>query len=612
MKDPRRALFVVLLLASASDLVFAEVRTWTDVSGKFEIEAEFVQLNGENVVLEQEDGKKLTIPLDRLSEKDREHVRSLMKDAAENPFKPVEKAGIAGKIDVSWDDVPEVPTAAGDRWEVAIGEVDELGFNPKIVGLPKRTDFFEKANGLAISGPGKRAVISYVLGRPGRTPDGVTSRIVVIDLESGRQLANASTKGNFTVLAVHDDGKRIVAERATSSGRSPRDTEHSLVTLTAEGSDVVLVDEWTPYKKEQGSSHVRFAAFAGENRFVTCNEPGVVAVWDFEKRTPEFFFQIPRTSIPSLSPDRRYVGFCGGNKVGFVNLETRQPVAMKPAEAMTFWVKGRFSPSGRRFAASSQQKLMVWDTTTGEVLFEGEVPGVSLAFGLEFPAEDFVLLSNEYLVEWTSGIKVWQYTGGGPRVGIGSTLFVAGDALVPVDMPHPAAVSMLAEAKKQSDLFIVKKGTAVRVDVSAIPKEYRDEVQASLVKRIEESGQAVDDDANVTVRATVTGPKKDSVSYFRAGSFEIDKYSSTIAYVYAGQTVWSSTRNNVPGVLYTPRDKSYQQQIDEAGAKPNLKFFGTANLPEYLQKPTAKEKAAPAGRGQQTLGVSAISATGTD
>jgi hypothetical protein len=49
------------------------------------------------------------------------------------------------------------------------------------------------------------------------------------------------------------------------------------------------------------------------------------------------------------------------------------------------------------------------------------------------------------------------------------------------------------------------------------------------------------------------------------------------------------------------RDKSYQQQIDEAGAKPNLYFFQSVNLPEYLQKPSGDQ-----GTQSLALGVSKV------
>ncbi len=593
-----------------------ELRTWSDQTGKFKIEAEFVESKGDTVVLLRQDGKRIEVPLNRLSDDDQAVVKTLITASSDNPFKVTDAPAASplrpGEVaEPSWEGAIEVSLAAGDRWEISPGGVPELGFTPKIVGLPKKIDFFEGSSGFALSVPAKKAAISYLLKARGGRNAKTTSRIVVVDLESGRTLANGSLDGSFSVIAMHDDGKQIIAEKTESSGNFGRDKKHTLATLIADGTKVSVQDEWSPYHHvDAGSRHVRFADFAADGKFVTCNEPGMVAVWDFATRKLAFHFRISRTSIPALSPDRKYVGYAGGNKVAFINLETQEPVGMKAAPGMDFWVRGQFSPSGKKFAASSQRKLMIWDLETGEVLFEGEIPGVSLAYGLRFPAEDFVLVSKEYLVEWTSGIKVWQYTGSGRSVCAGNTMFMLADAVVPVEMPHPEAVRLLEEAKLQSDLFVVKKGVSLAIDVSQLPVEYQAEIKESLAKQIAKIGCQVADNADVTVKATITGPKKETVSYFRAGSFEIHRYSSTINFVYDGKNIWGSTQSNVPGALTTPRDKSYQQQIDEAGAKPNLRFFGYANLPEYLQKPAENTANQASARPQQTLGVSKISSNG--
>lgn len=587
-----------------------EPRIWTDKSGRFQVEAALIKVDGDKVLLERADGRRIEVRLSQLSEQDQVAIRSAAAATADNPFRVLDDSDAATPdriIEPSWSDAAEVPIAAGDRWDVVLGDPASLSFEPRIAGLPKKTDFFESISGMAVDASGKHAAVSYSLG--GRGPNAkVTSRIVVLDMASGKLLANTSLDGHFVIIAMHDDGKQMVAEEVVTSGPFGREKQHVLVTLALNGSKVALVKRWVPYSNvDEGGRHVRFAEFARGGKLVTCNEPGVVAVWDFASLTLDFFFQIPRTSIPALSPDRQYVGFAGGNKVGIVNLETREPAAMKAADDMTFWVKGAFSPSGKRFAASSQQKLMIWDVATGEVVFEGDIPGIALAYGLHFPAEDFVLLSNETLVEWASGIKVWQYSGGGPRRTVGGFTYIAADAVVPVEMPHAEAKRLLEEAKKESDLFVVKKGTPLAIDVTEVPQQYQNEVKESLAKQIQGINCTLAASAPVTVKAIISGPKEETVSYFSAGSFVMNKYTSTIQFEFQGKTIWSSSQSNVPGALTSPREKSYQQQIDEAGAKPNLRFFGYANFPEYLQRPAASSTSAG---GQQTLGVSKVSATG--
>ena len=55
----------------------AEARKWTDKSGKYSIDAEFVSLNDGQVTLKRSDGKTVRLALENLSKADQEQVRQL-------------------------------------------------------------------------------------------------------------------------------------------------------------------------------------------------------------------------------------------------------------------------------------------------------------------------------------------------------------------------------------------------------------------------------------------------------------------------------------------------------------------------------------------------------
>lgn len=54
----------------------SDFRTWTDASGDFSFEGKFLRLRGAEVLLEAADGKTRLVPLSRLSEADRDWVKS--------------------------------------------------------------------------------------------------------------------------------------------------------------------------------------------------------------------------------------------------------------------------------------------------------------------------------------------------------------------------------------------------------------------------------------------------------------------------------------------------------------------------------------------------------
>ena len=64
--------FVILMVTST-----AWGRTWTDSTGKFTLEAKFIEVKDRKVTIEKEDGKRITLPLIKLSNADREYVEKL-------------------------------------------------------------------------------------------------------------------------------------------------------------------------------------------------------------------------------------------------------------------------------------------------------------------------------------------------------------------------------------------------------------------------------------------------------------------------------------------------------------------------------------------------------
>lgn len=78
---------IVFLLHLFSSSSSAQMRTWTDATGKHKVEAKFEKMDGAVVVLLKENGRNARLPLEKLSETDRDFVKTLLakKDAAEKP-----------------------------------------------------------------------------------------------------------------------------------------------------------------------------------------------------------------------------------------------------------------------------------------------------------------------------------------------------------------------------------------------------------------------------------------------------------------------------------------------------------------------------------------------
>ncbi|MEI7459273.1 MAG: SHD1 domain-containing protein [Pirellula sp.] len=72
----------------------AITQSWTDSTGKRTIEAEFVKLDGVQLLLRKTDGKEVTLPLYKLDDKSRLLARSIAKHGLSSPAAPLEPAKV--------------------------------------------------------------------------------------------------------------------------------------------------------------------------------------------------------------------------------------------------------------------------------------------------------------------------------------------------------------------------------------------------------------------------------------------------------------------------------------------------------------------------------------
>jgi hypothetical protein len=84
-----KALALVRGTGGASVAGASAFRTWTDSTGSFRIEAEFLGVADGKVKLRRKDSREIAVPLERLSAADKQEVERLQQPAApSNPFAP--------------------------------------------------------------------------------------------------------------------------------------------------------------------------------------------------------------------------------------------------------------------------------------------------------------------------------------------------------------------------------------------------------------------------------------------------------------------------------------------------------------------------------------------
>ena len=609
-----------------------EMRTWTDATGKFKVQAKFVEMTDGKVTLERADGKRVVVPLTKLSEADRKYVAQL--GGEENPFeeaapaKPMvrkkmpaaeeeaegeeaEGPGEPKTVTPRWAQVQQLfPAPTDAQWKLSITPAEATsGTRSRALPIPPKTDFFEKTTALVINPACQRAVIGYLWEKGGPRSEGRT-RIVLCDLASGKVLGSGTAPLKMVPLALDDAGTKVLMRRHEFGFGNQDRLE--IWKLTRSGIQRVL--QWIPHDDATGGERdVKWAAFAGPEKLLT-QGGGKLTVWNAATAQPLCWVKTQGGCIPGLSPDRKYVAFATDHEVGILDLEADGVAAFQaaPGERLHFPVFA-FTPKGTRLVCAAFDRLYVWDTATGSLAGEILLAGTNVVVGehLVCPGENYALVGKTLLVDLATQAKVWTYEGHEEVDLLGNVCWFVvsrpdAGALVPATLPHAGAKQRIHQAMAAPDFFVLKPGVTVRINVSGLtdPAE-REKVAAVLREKLLANGCLVGETGSVELVATTEAGKQREVGYHTFGQigtriYNVQEYVSRLKLVWQGQTAWEVSGTNVPGFVQLKEGETLQEVL-RRHERPNYAWFAHVELPKMVQKPSASGG---------TLGSSQVTAAG--
>lgn len=612
-----------------------DFRSWGDAKGKNKVTAKFVKLEGDIVTLEKDDGEEVEIELKKLSAADQKFVADAVKEADNSPFKkkssdpfkpkpktdkkspgaaekeeePREFKSITVKMTSS---KPLKLVAPGKSWKVEVpdNEPQSALDEDQTVSLPAKSDFFDKLNGMAVSrGETRKSVVSYTLEKPGSGKP--TSCIALCDLGTGESERTESVPGPYMVVALHDDAHQVLMVRNEwGFGKS----DH-LEVWKVNGDNASRAFGWIPYDFEQGAARdVKWAQFVDSERLLTCNSVGRIILWKYPEIRPICGIETCQGCTPALSPDRKLLAYSTGSAVGVLDITRQKVVAQQAAPSNLTSPQFAFSPTMKRMACASHDKILIWDLASGKLNQTISSDGVSIGGHLDFVDDNFILSGNSTLIDIESGIKLWTYHGADQLQVVGGSVLIAlaggggaqEGALLATHLPHPAASKFLEKALTDPSDFIVHPGTTVRIDVSGIPDALqREKVINGLAKQLNEIQCTVDPKGTIDIVASVEGPKTIDVSYSKSGDYKFKEFKTFVKFVQGKQTVWESSGTNAPGIFSLKQGETVESHLRTC-EKPNYEFFDRVSLPRFLSKPAQGQGASRS----LTLGTSQFSANG--
>ncbi len=327
------------------------LRKWSDQTGKFGIEAQFVKREGDNIFLKRADQRTISIPLEKLSDADQEHLQQEEEQKqvmeADNPFGDVID-GVAISSDVDYS-----------RSMRSKLKIDDLGWGAKSVAICPKNRFM-------------------LIGRSG-------SSATLVDLNSGQKLIDSERMdhmGDIFVCGFSKNSEYVVlggykgvfeVYLADGNGKLELKGQHKL-----------------------HSSEITTLALSADSKFAFSGEREKVArYWELETGQPiatidGFDGKIKATHI---SPAGDQLMATDGKTLKVYSVPQKQVTAtFEVARSHVSGQAAAFSPDGSKLATGDSYDIVIWDLVNSRKL--GVLEGDAINWSISFAPDNRRILSG--------------------------------------------------------------------------------------------------------------------------------------------------------------------------------------------------------------------------
>ncbi len=597
-------------------------RRWTDATGKFSITATFLELKDGTVFLKKDDGKRVEIPIDKLSAADADYAtKAAMGNRASSPFTPSEEAHSAPTTEPNWSSVKTLRPKTFSKWTFkpdppAAVDAPPTSESITLPDIPGSDKFFEDVVSVTIAANSKSAVVVREEGIVGDA----RSFVDLVNLIDGSTMSPTPLPRETEFLDASAE-EQLIAFKSDAWD----DPEGKLLTIArVDGTQVAALKSWMPYVNEDFWQDVDQAWFLSPAHLMTINEHGkALTIWDLD--TVKALLNIPVTSALnlklSLSNDRCYLAFALQDSIAIIDLQEADHVASIPTGKEQF-DSPQFSDDNQRLAASSQSGVTIWDLTTGESsgAFWHHTMGVRPEITW---AGDYILHRNMYLYDVPRRVLLWEYHGlTSTHAAVqwrGGRMWAALEGnrgeptvLSSYEIPHAAAQRVGSQLGSPEDLLLVKPGdkVAIRVDVDrqiGSNAQVGEEIAANLTA----AGFTIDTNSPLVVEAVCKRMKSQTIKInkghrtFRPRPEDILErtivpHTSSLTMKLGNEVIWEKGHVARPGMTIWLNEGESVDQALERLTRPNLDLITKAKFSSHIARPGKASRNGAYGVSQLT------------
>ena len=618
-----------------------EPRLWSDSTGKFRVLATLHARTDTSVMLHTADGREISVPVDRLSEKDQGYLAAL-DEPSDNPFgggRPLDPRSGKPKADApspTSTAVKNVSSAAVKRADNPLrssppspsaGDVlalpgtgttvdpesDALGDPfvpdplPESATLPggsvsvSPVDAYDKVAPPVIVDPaGGIALVSIGRNKSG-SPEETRGRIYRVDLASTRSEL-VWDKPSAVRLVDHDrpSGHTLIVDELDQFGR---------------GGELVVVqgfDSGSPrplYRRQlPGAGKPGFQPQVQWGRMLSGSHAAIIVdgtlfVWDLAAANLLYRMdQVSAAEPPALSGNFRYLAVPQSKRIVILETATGQ-LCKSIATGSTLKPGLAFHPNGRLLAASYSNQYQVWDCLEGEPVSQATTTDHLGSAPIDWIGNKTFRTQTGCVVHAGLGMPIWKYTLSGctdPAVHWGRLITATTSSrcsLVSVGLPHEAAEQSVERLMKSGDAaMLVRPGSAVALAVEDNVGADRNQVLESLSAAVARAGWKVSSEAPITLVARIGRGEPQQLRFrdIRGGPRDtstatLTPFTADLEIRKGSQVLWSrSTVNRVPMLLRLEEGETVQDAVKRY-EKPDPSFFSRLHLPPRIPKPEVSE-----------------------